>query len=199
MTGMNDIPARTAEIVGAIPADAALERAGLDGLPPLPGGWSERTLCLAGRTVAIAAPADPDGLLDCDEAVPDDADGDYLPYWARLWEARPIWPRRFCKPRPQPFQLRVLKSAAASDWPAGRCAARLRHHVQRLDPRAVRSRSSTPVATDFSREDYGSTGAARRRCDSTGSSPPTYSTIERITGRCWLCSIRRCRSAGKPG
>jgi predicted nicotinamide N-methyase len=53
---------------------------------PIPGGWEETAIELAGRRLSILLPANADGFLDHIESVDQPlhiAD----PYWARLWPA----------------------------------------------------------------------------------------------------------------
>lgn len=58
-----------------------------DALPPLPGGWTERSWTIAGQTLSLVLPAKPDALLDdADVLIAHERDG-YMPYWAYLWPA----------------------------------------------------------------------------------------------------------------
>jgi predicted nicotinamide N-methyase len=58
-----------------------------DELPPLAGGWTERSWTIAGHTLSLVLPAKPDALLDdADVLLAHERDG-YMPYWAYLWPA----------------------------------------------------------------------------------------------------------------
>ncbi|RPI80172.1 MAG: hypothetical protein EHM42_12555, partial [Planctomycetaceae bacterium] len=54
-------------------------------LPPIPGGWSEREFVLAGRTLSLTLPGDPDAFLDDPEVLAANRLDDYMPYWSYLW------------------------------------------------------------------------------------------------------------------
>lgn len=58
-----------------------------EGLPAIPGGWTEREWIVEGRSFRLMLPALPDAFLD-DAAVHAAFDRDeYMPYWAFLWPA----------------------------------------------------------------------------------------------------------------
>ncbi|MBI1345231.1 methyltransferase [bacterium] len=56
-------------------------------LPPVPGGWVERTIEIAGHALSLALPASPDALLDDPEVLKAHERDEYMPYWAYLWPA----------------------------------------------------------------------------------------------------------------
>lgn len=74
-----------------------------DGLPSIPGGWTERTWNVEGRDFRITLPADPDAFLDDPEVGDAHERTGYMPYWAYLW----------------PSALHVTRLIRRADWPAG--------------------------------------------------------------------------------
>jgi hypothetical protein len=74
-----------------------------DGLPEIPGGWTERTWTIEGRTFRTTLPAVPDAFLE-DPQVHAAFDRDeYMPYWAFLW----------------PAALKMVATILKTDWPPG--------------------------------------------------------------------------------
>ena len=78
---------------------------------------------VAGRTIRLVRPADPDQLLDDPLVIDWNRHDDYMPYWAYLWPAayllaeavaREPWPAR----TRESAASRRSKSAAVSVWPA---------------------------------------------------------------------------------
>ena len=56
-------------------------------LPEIPGGWSESTLTLAGRTFQMTLPASPDEFLDSADVQARHSRDGFMPYWPYLWPA----------------------------------------------------------------------------------------------------------------
>jgi predicted nicotinamide N-methyase len=52
---------------------------------PYDGPVRESTIRVAGRTIRLVQPVEPDRLLDAPEVIAWNADDDYMPYWAYLW------------------------------------------------------------------------------------------------------------------
>ena len=55
----------------------------------VPGGWSQRTIEIAGRTFDLVLPAEPDAFLETLEALPRSEHDKHDVYWAQLWQAAP--------------------------------------------------------------------------------------------------------------
>jgi predicted nicotinamide N-methyase len=72
-------------------------------LTPVPGGWTERTLTLEGRSFRLVLPAQPDEFLEVLSQMPRERHDDTDVYWAQLWQAAP------------PTATRILQA----QWPAG--------------------------------------------------------------------------------
>ena len=53
----------------------------------IPGGWSEQTIAVGGRTFRMLLPADPDRFLDDLDESPSAPKELADPYWAKLWPA----------------------------------------------------------------------------------------------------------------
>ncbi|MBL8814523.1 MAG: methyltransferase domain-containing protein [Planctomyces sp.] len=68
-------------------AAASLNETDAAGLPQLDCGWKLEEFLIAGRTLKLALPAVPDGLLDDPSVRIANASDDYMPYWAWLWPA----------------------------------------------------------------------------------------------------------------
>ena len=74
-----------------------------DGLPDIPGGWSEREWTIEGQVLRLVMPASPDAFLDdADVHLAFDRD-DYMPYWAYLW----------------PAALRMVATVLRTSWTPG--------------------------------------------------------------------------------
>ena len=72
-----------------------------EGLPAIPGGWTEREWVIEGQTFRLTLPAMPDAFLE-DPGVHEAFDRDeYMPYWAYLW----------------PAALKMVQAILTSDWP----------------------------------------------------------------------------------
>lgn len=56
-------------------------------LPEIPGGWTERTWCIADHELSLYLPAVPDAFLDDPQVLAAHARDEYMPYWAFLWPA----------------------------------------------------------------------------------------------------------------
>lgn len=54
-------------------------------LPDIPGGWTDRTVLIAGRELVLTIPADPDAFLEDPEVHARHNRTDYMPYWPYLW------------------------------------------------------------------------------------------------------------------
>jgi predicted nicotinamide N-methyase len=52
---------------------------------PYDGPVRESTIRVAGRSIHLVQPVDPDRLLDAPEVIAWNAQDDYMPYWAYLW------------------------------------------------------------------------------------------------------------------
>lgn len=63
--------------------------AGLPGIDtiPLPGGWREATLTVAGRCLVLRVPAEPERVLELALAANGVPDAERDPYWAEIWPA----------------------------------------------------------------------------------------------------------------
>ena len=72
-------------------------------LTPVPGGWAERTLEVAGRSFQLVLPAQPDEFLEVLSELPIERHNDTDVYWAQLWQAAPT------------TATRILQT----DWPVG--------------------------------------------------------------------------------
>lgn len=57
------------------------------GLPDVPGGWTQQSWELAGTTLTLVLPADPDAFLDDPQVIAAHEQTQYMPYWAYLWPA----------------------------------------------------------------------------------------------------------------
>jgi len=77
--------------------------ASADELPLIPGGWSPQTVQIAGRSLRIYRPADPDLLLDDAQVHAANERNDYMPYWAFLW----------------PSAVKMASAVIQADWPVG--------------------------------------------------------------------------------
>jgi len=73
------------------------------GLPVIPGGWTERVWCIAGREFRLTLPASPDAFLDDPAVAAAHARDEYMPYWAYLW----------------PASLALSAAVLRHPWPAG--------------------------------------------------------------------------------
>ena len=58
-----------------------------DGLPAIPGGWTEREWIIEGRPFRLTLPAVPDAFLEDPEVHAAFDRDEYMPYWAFLWPA----------------------------------------------------------------------------------------------------------------
>lgn len=73
-----------------------------EGLPSIPGGWTEREWVIEGRSFRLTLPAVPDAFLeDPDVHAAFDRD-EYMPYWAFLW----------------PASLKMVAMILTEEWPA---------------------------------------------------------------------------------
>lgn len=72
-------------------------------LPPIPGGWTDETITLAGRAIRLTRPADPDAFLDDPATLSRHRETGYMPYWPYLW----------------PAARKMASAVAAADWPPG--------------------------------------------------------------------------------
>ena len=64
----------------SIPATAA-------GLPVVPGGWATKNVEIAGRSIRLTCPRDPDAFLDDPDVNSAHAQSGYMPYWGYIWPA----------------------------------------------------------------------------------------------------------------
>ncbi len=71
-------------------------------LPPIPGGWTERTWVIEGRPFQLTLPAVPDAFLEVPDVRAAFRQDEYMPYWAFLW----------------PAALKMAKAIINADWPA---------------------------------------------------------------------------------
>ncbi len=62
-------------------------------LPPVPGGWHQRSVDLGWTTIKLAVPVTPDALLDTEEVLEANRRDDSMPYWATLWPAAEVMSR----------------------------------------------------------------------------------------------------------
>lgn len=53
----------------------------------IPGGWTEQTIVIGGRSFRLTLPADADAVLTQAAELPDDRLAESDPYWAMLWPA----------------------------------------------------------------------------------------------------------------
>ena len=67
------------------------------------GPVAESTVVVAGRSIRLIRPVEPDRLLDDPDVIAWNASDDYMPYWAYLW----------------PGALLLGEALAAGDWPVG--------------------------------------------------------------------------------
>ncbi len=74
-----------------------------DELPAIPGGWTTRDFFLAGTTLRITLPAQPDAFLDDPAVLAANRRDDYMPYWSYLW----------------PTSLETAVAVLEHDWPPG--------------------------------------------------------------------------------
>jgi predicted nicotinamide N-methyase len=72
-------------------------------LPDIPGGWTERTWNLGGRSLRLFLPAVPDAFLDDPQVAEAHARDEYMPYWAFLW----------------PASLHLAQAVCRQPWPPG--------------------------------------------------------------------------------
>ena len=72
-------------------------------LPPIAGGWTERSWTLGDHTLPLVLPASPDALLDDDGVLQQHERDGYMPYWAYLW----------------PASLHMAAALLRQPWPAG--------------------------------------------------------------------------------
>lgn len=70
-------------------------------LPEIPGGWTERTWDLEGRSFRVTLPAVPDAFLDDPAVHAAHEQTEYMPYWAYLW----------------PSALHMARMIRRVDWP----------------------------------------------------------------------------------
>lgn len=75
-------------------------------LPDIPGGWTSRTVDLAGRAIRLTIPAAPDAFLDDPEVIAAHNRDGYMPYWGYLW----------------PTSLEMAAAVLQHDWPPGTAA-----------------------------------------------------------------------------
>jgi predicted nicotinamide N-methyase len=73
-----------------------------DGLPPIPGGWTEREWIIQGQSFRLTLPAVPDSFLEEPEVREAFERDEYMPYWAYLW----------------PAALKMAATILKSGWPA---------------------------------------------------------------------------------
>lgn len=108
-----------------------------DELPPVAGGWTERSWTIAGRTMTLVLPAKPDALLDdADVLVAHERDG-YMPYWAYLWPASLPMAEAIFK-QPWPTNTAVLELGAGVGFVGLAAAlAGYRTTITDYDPTAV--------------------------------------------------------------
>jgi len=64
----------------AVPTSAAQ-------LPVVPGGWETKNVTLAGQTIRLTSPRDPDAFLDDPQVHTAHATSGYMPYWGYIWPA----------------------------------------------------------------------------------------------------------------
>lgn len=74
-----------------------------EGLPPIPGGWTEREWVIEGQAFRLTLPAVPDAFLEDPEVHAAFDRDEYMPYWAFLW----------------PAALKMTATVLKSDWPQG--------------------------------------------------------------------------------
>jgi predicted nicotinamide N-methyase len=86
------------------PSESGRETGGLiPGVSPIPGGWAERPLTVAGREYRLMLPASPDAFLDDPAVQALSRREDYMPYWPFLW----------------PASLPMAELIARHPWPSG--------------------------------------------------------------------------------
>src|SRR5690349_8448826 len=69
----------------------------------VPGGWSQRSVEIAGRTFDLLLPAQPDAFLETLATLPSSEHDKHDVYWSQLWQAAP------------PTAARILSRT----WPSG--------------------------------------------------------------------------------
>lgn len=74
-----------------------------EGLPPIPGGWTEREWTIEGQVFRLTQPAVPDAFLEDPEVHAAFDRDEYMPYWAFLW----------------PAALKMTATVLKSEWPQG--------------------------------------------------------------------------------
>lgn len=74
-----------------------------DELPEIPGGWTEAEFTLAGRTLKLQKPKDPDLFLEDAQVHSENVRHDYMPYWAFLW----------------PAAVQMAQAVLDPEWPVG--------------------------------------------------------------------------------
>jgi predicted nicotinamide N-methyase len=76
-------------------------------LPTIPGGWKPLSFELAGRSIELIAPAEPDRFLDDPDVIAANQRDDYMPYWSYLWPAAPPFAKALLR-APWPVQTTIL-------------------------------------------------------------------------------------------
>jgi ETFB lysine methyltransferase len=76
-------------------------------LPDIPGGWKPLPFDLAGRSIELIVPGEPDRFLDDPHVIAANQRDDYMPYWSYLWPAAPPFARSLLR-APWPIRSTVL-------------------------------------------------------------------------------------------
>ncbi len=79
------------------------ELSAFESLPEIAGGWTTRTLDVAGHRLTLTCPARPDALLDDPAVLEAHARDGYMPYWGYLW----------------PTSLETAAAVLREPWPVG--------------------------------------------------------------------------------
>ena len=79
------------------------ELSAFETLPSIAGDWATRPYDVAGRSLTLTLPAQPDALLDDPQVLEAHARDGYMPYWSYLW----------------PTSLETAAAVLHEPWPAG--------------------------------------------------------------------------------
>ncbi len=78
-----------------------------DGLPTIPGGWSQKQFMVGPRQLRLTLPAVPDAFLEDPQVLAENRIDDYMPYWAYLWPISLKMADFFYRRMSQPDKLRL--------------------------------------------------------------------------------------------
>ena len=84
-------------------------------LPSVVSDWTQEQIVVAGQTLNLTIPADPDSLLDNEEIHAENKIREYIPYWGYLWPAARDMAQLVAQARALPGS----EPAALTHWPAG--------------------------------------------------------------------------------